>query len=49
MKMEAKLEYAPFVILRNDTGEFIWSGGIQPVKDTTEVEIAYHFPPSSCG
>ncbi len=49
MKMEAELGYAPFIILKKDSGEFIGSGGVQPVKDTTDVEIAYHFLPSAWG
>jgi ribosomal-protein-alanine N-acetyltransferase len=49
MKMEAERGFAPFIIVTKDSGEFIGSGGVQPVKDTPDVEIAYHFLPSAWG
>jgi RimJ/RimL family protein N-acetyltransferase len=49
MKMEAELGYAPFIILTKDNDQFIGSGGVVPVKDTSDVEIAYHFMPSAWG
>jgi RimJ/RimL family protein N-acetyltransferase len=49
MKMEAELGYAPFIIVMKDGGEFIGSGGVVPVKDAPDVEIAYHFLPSAWG
>jgi RimJ/RimL family protein N-acetyltransferase len=49
MKMEAELGYAPFIILTKDNGQFIGSGGVVPLKDTPDVEIAYHYLPSAWG
>ena len=49
MKMEAELGYAPFIIVKKDGDEFIGSGGVVPVKDAPDVEIAYHFLPSAWG
>ena len=49
MKMETELGYAPLLIFARDSAEFIGSGGVQPVKDTSDVEIAYHFLPSAWG
>jgi [ribosomal protein S5]-alanine N-acetyltransferase len=49
IKMEAELGYALFIIVMKDGDEFIGSGGVVPVKDTPDVEIAYHFLPSSWG
>jgi ribosomal-protein-alanine N-acetyltransferase len=49
MRMEAELGYAPFVIVLKDGDVFIGSGGVVPVKDTLDVEIAYHFLPSAWG
>jgi ribosomal-protein-alanine N-acetyltransferase len=49
VKMEAELGYAPFMIVRKDGDEFIGSGGVVPVKETSDVEIAYHFLPSAWG
>jgi len=49
MKMEAELGYAPFIILTKNNDRFIGSGGVVPVKDSPEVEIAYHFLPSAWG
>jgi [ribosomal protein S5]-alanine N-acetyltransferase len=49
MKMEAEFGYAPFIIVKKGGDEFIGSGGVVPVKDTPEVEIAYHFLPSAWG
>jgi len=49
MKMEAELGYAPFVIVMKDGDKFIGSGGVVPVEDTPDVEIAYHFLPSAWG
>jgi ribosomal-protein-alanine N-acetyltransferase len=48
-KMEAELGYALFMIVMKDGDEFIGSGGIVPMKDTPDVEIAYHFLPSAWG
>ncbi len=49
MKMEAELGYAPLIILTKDNRRFIGSGGVVPVKDAPDVEIAYHFLPSAWG
>jgi RimJ/RimL family protein N-acetyltransferase len=49
VKMEAELGYAPLLIRTKDGGEFIGSGGVVPIKDTPDVEIVYHFLPSSWG
>lgn len=49
MKMEAELGYAPLIILTKYNGQFIGSGGVVPVKDAPDVEIAYHFLPSAWG
>src|SRR5580692_9321700 len=49
MKMEAEFGYAPLIIVMKDGDEFIGSGGVVPVKDTPDVEIAYHFLPSAWG
>jgi RimJ/RimL family protein N-acetyltransferase len=49
MKMEEELGYAPFIISIRGGGQFIGSDGVVPVKDTTDVEIAYHFLPSAWG
>jgi RimJ/RimL family protein N-acetyltransferase len=49
MRMEAELGYAPFIILTKDNHQFIGSGGVVPVKDASDVEIAYHFLPSAWG
>ena len=47
--MEADLGYAPLMILTKHDGRLIGSGGVVPVKDTPDVEIAYHFLPSAWG
>ena len=49
MKTESELGYAALLIFMRDTGEFIGSGGVQPVKNTTDVEIAYQFLPATWG
>ena len=49
MKMEAELGYTPFMIVMKGGDEFIGSGGLVPVKDAPDVEIAYHFLPSAWG
>jgi RimJ/RimL family protein N-acetyltransferase len=49
LKMEAELGYAPFIIVTKGGDEFMGSSGIVPVKDTPDVEIAYHFLPSAWG
>jgi RimJ/RimL family protein N-acetyltransferase len=43
MKMEAELGYAPFIIVTRDGDEFIGSGGLVQVQDSTDVEVVYHF------
>ena len=48
-KREAELGYAALIVTLKKTGQFIGSGGLQPVKDTPEVEIAYHYLPSAWG
>ena len=49
LRMETELGYAPFIILTKDDDQFIGSGGLVPVKDAPDVEIAYHFLPSAWG
>jgi ribosomal-protein-alanine N-acetyltransferase len=49
IKTEEERGFAALLIFLKETGEFIGSGGIQPVRDTTDVEIAYHFLPSAWG
>jgi RimJ/RimL family protein N-acetyltransferase len=49
MKTEAERGFAAMIISLKGTEEFIGSGGIQPVKDTSDVEIAYHLLPSAWG
>jgi len=49
IKMEAELGYAPLIVVTKVGYEFIGSGGVMPVKDTPDVEIAYHFLPSAWG
>ena len=49
MKMEAERGFSPMLVFRKDTGEFIGNAGLQPVPDTPEVEIAYHYLPSVWG
>lgn len=49
MKLEMERGFSPMLVLRKDTGEFIGNAGLQGVPDTSEVEIAYHYLPSSWG
>jgi [ribosomal protein S5]-alanine N-acetyltransferase len=48
-EMEAQFGFAPLVIVRKEDRAFVGSGGLQPVKDTTDVELAYHLLPSAWG
>jgi RimJ/RimL family protein N-acetyltransferase len=47
--MERDRGHAAWIIELRDTQEFIGSGGIQPVANTDEVELAYHLLPSAWG
>ena len=47
MKMETELGHASFIIVMKDVDESIGSGGVVPVKDAPDVEIAYHPLPSA--
>jgi len=49
MKLEAERGFSPMLVFRKDTEEFIGNAGLQGVLDTPEVEIAYHYLPSSWG
>jgi len=49
MKLETERGFAPLLVFRRDTGEFIGNAGLQPIPDTLEVEIAYHYFPSAWG
>jgi RimJ/RimL family protein N-acetyltransferase len=49
MKLEAERGFSPMLVFRKDTHEFIGNAGLQPVPDTSEVEIAYHYLPSVWG
>ena len=49
IKLEAERGFAPMLVFRKDTGEFIGNAGLQPVPETSEVEIAYHYLPSVWG
>jgi len=49
MEREAERGFAALLISLKNTGEFVGSGGVQVVKDTSDVEIAYHFLPSAWG
>jgi ribosomal-protein-alanine N-acetyltransferase len=49
IKLEADLGYAPLIIRTKDHGEFVGSGGLLPVQDRGEAEIAYHLLPSAWG
>jgi [ribosomal protein S5]-alanine N-acetyltransferase len=49
MKLEAETSYSMLVVRKKETGEFIGNAGLQPVPNSSEVEIAYHYLPSSWG
>jgi [ribosomal protein S5]-alanine N-acetyltransferase len=51
IRMEKELGFAPLIIEMKETGQFIGSGGLQPVgmKDGADIEIAYHFVPTAWG
>jgi [ribosomal protein S5]-alanine N-acetyltransferase len=49
MKLEAERGFSPMLVFRKDTGEFIGNAGLQPIPDTPEVELAYHYLPSAWG
>ena len=49
MKLEGTRGFSPMLVFRKDTGEFIGNAGLQPVPETSEVEIAYHYLPSVWG
>jgi ribosomal-protein-alanine N-acetyltransferase len=49
MKLERELGYAPWIVETKNNSTFIGSAGLLPVKDTTDVEIAYHLLPTAWG
>jgi RimJ/RimL family protein N-acetyltransferase len=49
MKSEAERGYSMLVVRKKETGDFIGNAGLQLVPNGSEVEIAYHYLPSSWG
>jgi [ribosomal protein S5]-alanine N-acetyltransferase len=49
MNLETERGFSPMLVFRKDTQEFIGNAGLQPVPNTSEVEIAYHYLPSAWG
>jgi [ribosomal protein S5]-alanine N-acetyltransferase len=48
-ELESKLGFAPMIIELRETGTFIGNAGLQPISETREIEIAYHFLPEFWG
>jgi [ribosomal protein S5]-alanine N-acetyltransferase len=48
-ELETRLGFAPLTVETKDTRSFVGNAGLQPVKDTSEVEIAYHLAPAYWG
>lgn len=49
LKMERERGHAPWIIELRATERFIGSGGIQPIANSAEVELAYHLLPTAWG
>jgi [ribosomal protein S5]-alanine N-acetyltransferase len=49
LAMEAQVGYAPLTVLRKDSGQLTGTAGLRLIPNTTEVEILYHYLPSSWG
>jgi RimJ/RimL family protein N-acetyltransferase len=49
IRLEAERGFATLIVLTRPGGTFVGSGGLLPVENTGDVELAYHLLPSAWG